>query len=97
MSSASSGEQKPDHMLGEPLFKIRAELDRDESTVEDALALWTESLRRLERDVPHNDILLEQTSFSYDVAYNLIAAEVNAALEAKEGVAKLRSELKEIE
>lgn len=98
------GESKPSFISHERLpesdierKQTLEELDRAEVACEAAILGWTENLRTLEQQIPHNDVLQDEKTMSYDVAYNLILAKVNQALEAQKDIKFLRSELSALE
>lgn len=89
-----SVESASDRMTSEPMFKVKKELREAELSCEEALVEWTDNLRVLEEKIPHNDVLVEAKTYSYDVMYGLVASKINAMLEIQEQLAKLQDELK---
>jgi hypothetical protein len=76
--------------------QIREQLEKNEKAIERAIEVWTMNLQLLMEKIPHDDILLDGKSYTYNVAHGLILSRLNELLEAKQENDKLNRSLVEL-
>ncbi len=80
----------------EGLPQVREQLSRNEKIIDRAIETHTANLELLKERIPHDDILLDGKSYTYDVAHGLILSRLNELLDAKQQNEELQRSLAEL-